>query len=174
VTSDDQRDDGPTDLVLVVRYAAIGVGVAVVAAIIAADSGSATPAWLIATVCVVGGLIVGLGATVVARFATPPGRLPPPSRRTRTDRESGGLQRVERTIDRGVVEVDRFNLNLRPWLIDLAEHRLRHHAAIDPQHEPDRARDLLGGSLWQLTQQPMTAAPSRQQLAEWVARIEAL
>jgi hypothetical protein len=174
VPSDDARNPGPSDLLLVARYAAVGIVVAIVAGVIAAESGSATPPWLIAAVCVIAGLIAGMGATVVARFATPPGRLPPPTRRLRTDRESGGLQRVERTIERGYAEVERFNLRVRPWLIELAEHRLRHHAAIDPHREPDRAREILGGSLWQLTQQPLTASPSPQQLADWVARIEAL
>ena len=148
--------DRPSDLRLIARYAGIGVGVGIAAA------------------GVIGGLLVGLGAIVAARFEVPPGALPPPARRTRTDRESGGLQRVERTIERGYVEVERFNLRMRPWLVELAEHRLRHHAAVDPHREPDRARELLGGTLWQLTQQPLTTAPTRQQLADWVARIEAL
>ena len=172
--SAEQRADGPGDLLLIARYTGVGIVVGIAAAVIAAQSGSATPPWLLAAACVIGGLLVGMGAIVAARFRAPPGARPPPARRMRTDRESGGLQRVERTIERGYAEVERFNLRMRPWLVELAEHRLRHHAAIDPHREPDRARELLGGTLWQLTQQPLTVAPTRHQLAEWVARIEAL
>jgi hypothetical protein len=165
---------GSSELRLMARCAAIGIGVGIAVAVITSQSGASTPPWLLAVACVVAGLLVGLGAIMAERFEVPPGALPAPSRRARTDRESGGLQRVERTIERGYVEVERFNLRMRPWLVDLAEHRLRHHAAVDPHREPDRARELLGGTLWQLTRQPLTTAPTRQQLAEWVARIEAL
>jgi hypothetical protein len=94
--------------------------------------------------------------------------------RARSDRERGGVQRVERTIEAALADADRFNGRVRPWLVDLAEHRLRRRHAVDLRSDPDRARELLGDSLWQMTRTPRTTPPSRQELTAWVARIEAL
>jgi hypothetical protein len=157
------------------RYAAAGViaGVVAWAAFSHSGTGSVRP-WLVVTVCVTGALVIGTLATLWRIYQPPsaPARTPAP--RMRTDRESGGLQRVERAIEGGLSDVQRFNERVRPWLVRLAEHRLRRKHAIDPRVHPDAARTLLGDSLWQIMRAPMTTPPTRQQLAEWVSRIEAL
>ena len=58
--------------------------------------------------------------------------------RTPTDRESGGLLRVERAIENGMLDVDRFNARVRPWLVELAEARLVHRARRRPESRPGR------------------------------------
>lgn len=162
------------EAVVFARWACLGAIGGLIGWIAASASHSATPAWLVASTCVIAGVLIGTGSVVWSNYAPPPGSLPALGRRRRTDRESGGLQRVQRTVENGLREAERFNQRMRPWLIELAEQRLRQRASVDPHHDPDSARELLGGSLWQLTQQPLTTAPTQQQLAEWVARIEAL
>jgi hypothetical protein len=162
------------EALVLVRYAAAGVVAAVIGFIAARQADTVTPAWVVAGACLIAGLLVGVGAIVWSTYSPPPGSLPTHARRRRTDRESGGLHRVERTIERGLREVEPFNSRVRPWLIRLAEQRLRHHLSVDLDRDPESARELLGGSLWQLMQQPLTTVPTQQQLAEWVARIEAL
>lgn len=162
------------DLGTLARFVAVGLVAALIGGIATQKSGLATPPWLVALAGFAAMLLLGLGALAIRGFQPPPGRLIALVPRAPTDRESGGLRRVERVVDAGLRDVDRFNLRIRPWLIDLADQRLRHRAGIDPHHDPDTAHDLLGGPLWQLTQQPLTTAPTRTELAEWIARLEAL
>jgi hypothetical protein len=162
------------ELRLFARFVLTGVAAGIAAGIGVEQAGWATPGWLVGVGCLVAALLLGTLVLLAADFEPPPGPLVTRLRRTPTDRESGGLRRVERIVDDGLRDVDRFNSRVRPWLVRLAEQRLRHHSAIDLHHDPDSARDLLGGSLWQLMQQPLTTAPTQQELARWVARIEAL
>ncbi len=178
-TDDDGRPLTPAqrrrlDLATMARFAGVGLVAAFIGGIATQKSGLTTPPWLIALACFAAMLLLGLGAVAVRGFRPPPGRPIALVPRAPTDRESGGLRRVERVIDAGLRDVDRFNLRIRPWLIDLADQRLRHRAGIDPHHDPDTAHDLLGGPLWQLTQQPLTTTPTRTELVEWIARLEAL
>jgi hypothetical protein len=163
----DRSSVGWNDLVLFARYAGLGVAASVAGTVVAYQLGTATPPWIIGTVCLAGGLLLGGGAVVASAYRPQPAHLRAPSIRSRTDREAGGLQRVERTLERGFAEVERFNLRVRPWLVDLAGQRLR-------RHDPTGHRELLGGSLCQLIEKPLTVPPTRKQLAEWIARIEAL
>jgi hypothetical protein len=162
------------DLGLLARFGASGLVLALVGGIATRQSGLVTPPWVVAVACFTGVLLLALGALAVRGYEPPPGRPVALVPRPPTDREAGGLRRVERIVDTGLREVDRFNLRVRPWLIELAESRLRHRGDTDLHHDPDKAHDLLGGSLWQLTQQPLTTAPTRAELAEWIARLEAL
>lgn len=162
------------DFALVARFVGIGVIGGVLAAVAADQSEISAPPWLIGVAVLAAALLVAAGGLAVRGYQPPPGRPFGFLRRSRTDRETGGLRRVERMIDTGFADLDRFNLRVRPWLLELADQRLRHRAAVDLQHDPDTARTLLGGSLWQLTQQPVTTAPTRAQLADWIARLEAL
>jgi hypothetical protein len=169
--SDRRRDD----LSVLIRFGAAAAAAEVIGTLVAAnDTGVDAPPWLVGVACAVGVLIVGAGVLASHGYRAPPGRLHRSFHRTRTDRESGGLRRVERLIDNGFRDTDRFNLRVRPWLLELAEQRLRHRSAVDLQHDPDTARTLLGESLWQLTQQPAATAPTRPELADWIARLEAL
>lgn len=162
------------DIALVARFAGVGVVGGVLAGIAADQSDVAGPPWLVGVAVLAGTLLLAAGGLAARDYRPPPGRPFGSLRRTRTDRETGGLRRVERMLDAGLAETDRFNLRVRPWLVDLAEQRLRHRAAVDLQHDPDTARSLLGGSLWQLTQQPVTTPPTRAELMDWIARLEAL
>jgi hypothetical protein len=160
------------------RYAALAVAAGGIGWVTAAESHTGTPPPVVGLACFVGGLLAGAAAIVWAAYRPPPGSLATMAPRRRTDRESGGLQRVERTLERGLNDVDRFNDRVRPWLVRLTEQRLRHHAALDLYElvvtEPESAHQLLGGSLCKLIREPRTTAPTRPELAEWVARIEAL
>ncbi len=169
--SDRRRDD----LGVLIRFGAAAVAAGVIGTVAAAnDTGVDAPTWLIGVVCAVGVLMVGAGVLASRGYRSPPSRLYRSFHRTRTDRESGGLRRVERLIDNGFRDTDRFNLRVRPWLLEIAEQRLRHRSAVDLHNDPDTARTLLGDSLWQLTQQPATTAPTRPELADWISRLEAL
>ena len=159
---------------MLARFGGAGLAAALVGGVATQKSDLGTPPWLVALACFVAVLLLGLGALAIRGFQPPPGRPIALIPRPPTDRESGGLRRVERIIDAGLRDFDRFNLRTRPWLVALAEQRLRHRADIDLDHDPDQARELLGGSLWQLTQQPLTTAPTRAELADWIARLEAL
>ena len=159
---------------MLVRFGSAALVAAFVGGIAAQQSGLATPPWVVAAACFAGVLLLALGALAIRGYRPPPGRPIALVPRAPSDRESGGLRRVERVVEAGLREVDRFNLRVRPWLVELAEQRLRHRAGIDLQHDPDTAHDLLGGPLWQLTRQPLTTAPTRAELADWIARLEAL
>jgi F0F1-type ATP synthase assembly protein I len=178
MSAPEQRASRRRELRVLARYTGAGLVAAVIGYIASRSTHTVTPPWLVVAACVIVGLLVGVAAIVWSTYTPPPGSLPTLSRRRRTDRESGGLHRVERTIERSLREVEPFNARVRPWLIRLAEQRLRHHLTVDRystlEANPESARELLGGSLWQLMQQPLTTVPTQQQLAEWVARIETL
>lgn len=159
---------------LLLRFGGAAVVAGLVGGIATQQSALATPPWVVGSAAFAGVLLIGLGALAVRDYEPPPGRPYALVPRAPSDRESGGLRRVERVVDTGLRDVDRFNLRIRPWLVTLAEQRLRHRADLDLHDDPDKARDILGGSLWQLTQQPLTTAPSRTELADWIARLEAL
>ena len=155
------------------RYAVGGLAAGGLGGVAAYQAGAPAP-WVVGVACLIGVLLTGVLIAALAGFHPPAGAPVGAARRKPTDRESGGLRRVERTIDVGLRDVDRFNLRVRPWLVHLAEQRLLHRAGVDLTREPDSARDLLGGTLWQLTQQPRTTAPTQREVGEWIARLEAL
>ena len=92
----------------------------------------------------------------------------------RTDRERGGTQRLARRSRAGSRDPDRFDLRVRPVLTGLADHALRRRHGVDLRSQPERARELLGDSLWQTIRTAPATPPTRRQLAEWVARLESL
>jgi hypothetical protein len=154
------------------RYVVPCVAVGLLAAGVVTGAASGTPSWLVVTLCVTAALLAAGGNLIWSAYEAPPGSLAAAPARRRTDRESGGLQRVERLLENGLTDLDRFNLRLRPWLLQLAGQRLLRHAHV--RLDDEAARPLLGDSLWELTQGPRTTVPSRQQLRDWVTRIEAL
>lgn len=166
------------ELRVLVRFAGFGIVVAGLGYLAATQADTHPAPILVAVACFTAVLLVAGGLLVAAGFEPPPGSLRTPSlRRRRTDRESGGLQRVARTVERSTTEVDRFNERLRPWMMRLIAQRLRRRGAdLDAllDTDPDSARNLLGDSLCTLIRNPVTTAPTQQQLADWVSRIEAL
>ncbi len=155
------------------RYAGIGLAAGALGALIAYESGQPVP-WLVGTACLIAVLLIGTLVTALGSYNPPAGAPFGTASRTQTDRESGGLLRVERAIKNGMLDVDRFNARVRPWLVELAEARLVHRGGVDPSREPDAARGLLGPSLWQLIQAPRTVAPTQREFGEWIARLEEL
>ena len=83
---------------------------------------------------------------------------------------------MERAIDNGLRDVNRFNQRVRPWLVGLAEQRLRAPRRIDLRFHPDAARTLLGDSLWQIMRAADDdPADEASELADWTRPgIEAL
>ena len=160
-------------VVFATRYLLVGLAAGGLGGVTAYKLGTPSP-WVIGVACLVGVLVAAAAVATLADYHPPAGAPVGETRRKPTDRESGGLRRVERAIENGLRDVDRFNLRVRPWLVELAEQRLRHHCGVDLAREPDSARDLLGGTLWQLTQQPRTTAPTQREVGEWIARLEAL
>lgn len=147
--------------------------VAGVAAWALVSLGTSVRPWLVIALAVATAVVLAAVDLIVVQ-------LPPPTlhrvvpRRMRTDREQGGLRRVTRTLDTALADTDRFATRLRPTLVRITEHRLRAHHSVDLRSDPDRARTLLGDSLWQLITVPPSRPPTRRQLADWVARLETL
>jgi hypothetical protein len=162
-----------TRIAAVSRFTLGGLAAGAIGGVTAYEAGAPAP-WIVGVACLIGVLLVGVLLAALADYHPPAGAPVGDFPRKPTDRESGGLRRVERTIETGLRDVDRFNLRVRPWLVHLAEQRLVHRAGIDLTREPDAARDLLGADLWQLTQQPRTTAPTQREVGEWIARLEAL
>ena len=90
--------------------------------------------------------------------------------------ESGGfpeLYLLEHRLSWGSVDPERFELRVRPQLVQLTEERLRQRHGIDPWRQPDRARGIVGEPLWLLmTGPPTLRAPTPSQLADLVTQLE--
>ncbi|MFD8560708.1 hypothetical protein ACFV1N_25825 [Streptosporangium canum] len=66
-------------------------------------------------------------------------------------------------------DLPRFRSLVQRRLAELAVERLRRrHGAVGP----DRAAEILGGELYELITVPVTAVPTRAELARLIARIE--
>ena len=73
----------------------------------------------------------------------------------------------------GSVDADRFDQRVRPLLVDIATERLRSRHGVDPATQPERARRILGESLWQLmTGPPASRGPSPRELSRLVDGLE--
>lgn len=78
--------------------------------------------------------------------------------------------RLEWTRD----EIDRFNQNIRPVLVEIVDERLRLRHGVSRQNDPARARQLLGDPLWGLLAGQVSKMPTPRQLADLVSRMEEL
>jgi hypothetical protein len=165
------RHGGTWPLVLLLG---LGVAAGLVAWLVLSRTGHLVRPWLVLALCVSGGMVACALRVLTVQVPSPSQVLPPLSRRVLTDRERGGVVRLARTIESGIESADRFDLRVRPVLIRLADHALRRRHGVDLRFEPERARELLGDSLWQIIRTPPTTPPPRPQVAEWVARLEAL
>lgn len=150
----------------------LGAAAGGVASVLISTSGGSVRPWLVVaiatTVAVLAFAIWTLSLVLPAQV--PEFRRP---KRVRTDRERGGTEQAARLLDKAMRDPGRFADVVRPQLIELAAHKLWRRHRVDFRHDPDRARDLVGESLWQLmTSKP--SAPTYDQLAEWLTRIESL
>jgi len=83
------------------------------------------------------------------------------------------LYLLEHRLSWGSVDPERFELRVRPQLVQLAEERLRQRHGVDRWREPDRARGIVGEPLWLLmTGPPTVRPPSPSQVADLVAHLE--
>ncbi len=71
------------------------------------------------------------------------------------------LQRVERFV-RANLSAAEVHFDVRPVLRDVATHRLRTRRGLELERHPDRARDLLGDSLFELVRADRPAPSDRQ------------
>lgn len=130
--------------------------------------------WLVLALCLTGAVVAGALRVLTVQVPPPGQALAALPRRVLTDRERGGVVRLARALESGIESVDRFDTRVRPMLARLADHELRRRHGVDLRSHPERARELLGDSLWQIIRTPPTTPPPRRQVAEWVARLEAL
>ncbi len=92
-----------------------------------------------------------------------------------------GLQRVER-FARSNLSAAEVHFEVRPVMRDVAAHRLRSRHGVELDRHPDRARELLGDSLFELVRgdRPVPAdrqvrdARSAETVAGYVDALEAL
>ncbi|HEU4949112.1 MAG TPA: hypothetical protein VFT31_18330 [Kribbella sp.] len=67
-----------------------------------------------------------------------------------------------------------FERLIRPLLLELTRDRLLHRRGIDPEVEPDRARAVVGGGLWELISGPTARTASYAEIEQAVQTIEKL
>lgn len=68
---------------------------------------------------------------------------------------------IEYRLSWGSVERDRYERRVRPLLVRLATERLLQRHGIDPDREPNRARQIVGEQLWMLMTGPAAPEGSR-------------
>lgn len=90
------------------------------------------------------------------------------------------LERLQRQVELGTTTAADVHAFLRPMLREIASRLLLLHG-VDLDHEPRRARQLLGRDLWELVcpdrprpAQPLASGLSRNELAAVLGRLEAL
>ncbi len=122
--------------------------------------------------CVVAGVAAALCWRLTRLVRPPPDPVVP-----RPDSGPGGdglllLTGLESRLSWGATDADRFRERVRPLLVELAEDRLRTRRGVDPDADPDRARQILGEPLWTLRTAPPARSPSRAELTALVAALE--
>ena len=122
--------------------------------------------------CVVAGAAVALCWRLTRLVLPPPERVPPRPEITPAGDGLLVLSGLESRLSWGATDADRFRDRVRPMLVELAEDRLRIRRGVDPDTDPDHAREILGEPLWTLRTTPPTRSPSREELTALVAALE--
>jgi hypothetical protein len=142
-----------------------------------AAGGSVRP-WLMFSITIASCLLVALVARLaelrVSADGVAVGRVRALRPAPPTDRERGGLDRLERLLDKAMQDPGRFDFVVRQRLRDLVDHRLRMRYGVDSESDPVRVHDLVGDQLWAVITTRTDQVPTREQLTQWVQRIEAL
>lgn len=155
--------------------AGLGLAGGIVALLIARAAGSEPAPQLCAG--------IGLAAAVLVQLVRETAADPePPALPELTEPPAGNdylsrLRQLARRLEAASSDVAKYDRNVRPLLARLAGERLRQKYGIHPGRQPAQARQVLGEQLWSLTIAPTAATtrpPSHAELAELVARIEAL
>ena len=82
---------------------------------------------------------------------------------------------LEYRLSWGSVERARFEQRVRPLLVRVTDERLRQRHGVDYNHEPEKARSIVGENLWQLmTREPSTEGtpPTHREVTALVSAIE--
>ena len=97
-------------------------------------------------------------------------------RRARPDHGKLGLVR---DLELSFISALHLHVRVRPVMREIAAHRLLRHYGVDLDAEPERARELVGASAWELVrpERPvpadrLAAGPSMAELREAVAELE--
>ncbi len=154
-------------------------------AVLAAGTAAGGAVWLVFTLadfrarpdlCIAVGVAVAATWRLV-RATVPPARpvLPAPAAPPPPDDGFLELASLVQRLSWGSVDADRFDQRVRPLLVDIATERLRSRHGVDPATQPERARRILGDSLWQLmTGPPAGRGPSPRELSRLVDGLERL
>jgi hypothetical protein len=120
------------------------------------------------------GVLLGVGAVVLALISPRPDRPDRPPqrrrraarlRRSRRDRSATpDLAAVDRLLSMSVASVDDEYVRLRPLVRDIARQRLADHTGVRLETAPDEAAAMLGPEVWDLVR------PDRERPADQHAR----
>lgn len=157
---------------------AVGTVAGTVAWLIISNDRPVRP-WLVIALVTAGSVIVGVIFTLVEQQPSTV------TRRSETvhgtdvpvfnpyEREIARLNKVLGMSGNGDKSLDR---DLQELLAGLVIDRLRSRRHLDAVADPQTARRIIGDDLWLLTTSPMRSLspPRREQVAEWLARIEAI
>lgn len=105
------------------------------------------------------GLALGLVRVVAGGQVEPPA--PPAREADEAPAPYADLYFIEYRLSWGSVERERFERRVRPLLVRLATERLIQRHGIDPDREPNRARQIVGEQLWMLMTGPAAPEDSR-------------
>lgn len=128
-------------------------------------------------VCLVGGVLVYAGGTVLSRLPVEDaGDMAPKSQPGVEQRSSfGDLHTMQTRLAGAGSDDDRFEDRIRRPLADLTAERLRQRHDIDWLAQSERARGVLDDVLWQLLTAPTGRfRAGREQAETWVSAIERL
>lgn len=129
------------------------------------------------TVCLIGGVVVYAGGTVLADHPVEDaGDLAPRSEPGTEQRSSfGDLHTLQSRLAGAGTDSERFEDRVRRPLADLTAERLRQRHDLDWLAQPSRARERLDPLLWALLTAPSGQfVASRAQVEAWVTAIEAV
>ena len=151
------------------------------AALLAVAAAGGLAVWVVAfgleyrarwDLCVVAGLALALCWRLTRLVQPPPDLVPPGPDRPPGDDGLLLLTGLESRLSWGAVDADRFRERVRPLLVELADDRLRTRRGVDPDTDPEHAREILGEPLWQLRTAPPARSPSRAELTALVTALE--
>jgi hypothetical protein len=104
----------------------------------------------------------------------PPTPEPSPFAGAAVDGLEAAVSRWENRLTYTAHDPQRFATAALPRLREIADERLRQRHGVTRADDPERARDLLGPTLWRLMHENPTRNPTPRDLATVVAQLEAL
>jgi len=129
--------------------------------------------------------VVAFVALRLLMFAVSEVAPPPlPRRRARGGEESGdyrwsggdtlrvAVRRWEQQLDWSQNDAERFSRIVLPALSELTDERLRLKHGITRDSDAQRARELMGETMWQLLNEPGRRAPKPRELSAYVDALE--